>query len=273
MSQTTYLTSPLAGRNGMVADLSLSNIDSYLAENAITYGLIVQQGTEEHQAKAVAELPAVDPDAITLTPLASAVTDQDFVLADFDGDDEGGPYIPARTITFLLNAHADWDPTQMRVVYIAADGTIQEAILDIPDGGDVELKTSIPAGGLRSIHLPAQTGTNGTLTVGLDNTVVELQKEYFPGVAVYAPGVEPSVAAVGDVDATDALGVLTKGRLWVTVEADVEKGDPCYVRMVESGSDLRGQARGSAAVGFARYPGAVFHSAASADAVAQLELS
>jgi hypothetical protein len=256
----------------MVADISLSRIDSYFAESVITYGLVVQQGTLDNQALAIAELPVADVDAVTATPLASAATAQEFDVTDFDGDDAGGPYIPARTLTFALNSHADWLATQMRCIYVGADGVVGEFLLDIPANGNVILESPFAISELLAVKLPAQGGTNGTITIGLDVTDVALQRKYFPGVAAYAPGTEPSVAAVGDADVEDAVGVLTKGRIWVTVEAAVTKGDPCYVRMVESGSDLRGQVRGSAAANFALLAGAVFVTSADTDAVAQLEM-
>lgn len=271
MSQTVYTDTVTIGRAGQHADSGPGRVEGKAAESAITWGNVVQRGTSDNQFASIAALPAADADAVA-TALASAATAQTFVAASFDGEIGAGLITPPRTVRLLLNAHADWDATLLQITYITADGTEKTDIIPIPDAGDVILKTQSPVMRVVSIDLPAQTGTNGTIAVGVDNTEIALDRGHYPGVAMYTPGVEPSTAAVGDVDAEKSTDVLVAGCIYVIVEAAVEAGMPCYVRMVESGTDLRGQVRGDPAANFARLVGASFKTSAAIDGLAILEV-
>jgi hypothetical protein len=89
---------------------------------------------------------------------------------------------------------------------------------------------------------------------------------------MYDPATEPASATEDVADEQD-VNVLVKGTILVTVEAAVVAGDGAWVRVTESGSDLRGQFRGSYATGFARLEGASFKTSAAQDGLAVLELS
>jgi hypothetical protein len=273
MAQTEYNIVPEIGINGQQADNTPSSIKAAIAEGEVAFGHCVQVGTSDGQYKEIPALPAADGDAITTTPLASATSEQVFSgVGDFDGD-VGVSYItPARTLTFLLNAHADWLATQMRVVYRDVHGVTQVELLDIPVGGDVTLKTLRAASQIVSLTVPVQDGTNGTITVGVDNTLVELDRVNFPGVVLYRPAAPVDSSVTLDLADESVFDVMYEGTVWVTTEADTSQGDYVYVRVVEDGTDLRGQFSNAASSDFALLPGATYLTSASADGLAKLAL-
>lgn len=270
MSQTTYNTNYALGREGQIADTTNRQVDSFLAEGAIKYGLVVQQGTADDQVKAMAAL-AADPDAIVAT-LASSASPQTISGAGLDGAVGGNLISPAQSVTITLSNHADWDATTAVVYGLDADGNPISENLAIPNGGNATVTGLLSFSRVTSVYIPAQSGTGGTATVGTGATAVVLTRDKYLGVAVYDPMTEPYLST-SEVEDDEQLGVMVKGRVCVVTEAIVTKGAPCYVRTTESGGDVRGQVRGSPASGFALLQGAKFVTSAAADAIAVLELS
>ena len=271
MSQTTYNTALVKALQGMHADCGPYRVEGKAAEGELVWGSLVQRGTLDSQVTPVLILAAADVDAVTATPLTSTAAAQVFVAASFDGVVGAGLQVPAKTLSFAFNSHADWDATAMVITYETIDGEKTDIINVTNGGNDIQYSQS-PAQRLISIDLPAQTGTNGTLTVGFANTEVALSKRDFPGIAMYAPGVTPSTSTTGDVDDHDNVDILTAGVIWVLVEAAVTPGMPCYVRTVLNGTDLRGQLRGSPAAEFSLWNGGTFISTAAQDTLAKLEV-
>lgn len=270
--QTAYTTNMAIARSGLLADSAGAVILSRKAEAAMTFGLLAQQGTADTQVKPVAALIAADPDSITATPLASAATDQTITGASFDGL-YGDDNIPvAQRLSFVLNNHGDWDLTTMMVAgWGPSDEEIFESIV-IPNGGNTTLYSRQAFKRVREIFIPAQTGTNGTMYVGTDPTLVKLDNVTFPGIVLYDT-ISESYAATTEVAPYQQVSILHKGRVWVIVEAAVTDGMPCYVRMVEAGTDLRGQFRGTPAANFFPLPGAHFVTTqATVDGFAVLEI-
>jgi len=272
MSQTTYNLRPAVARVGMRSDLEPAAIRAAIAEGELSYGLLAQVGTSDKQMQLVQELAAADVDAITATPLASAASEQVFVAADFDGEIGAGQIVPPRTLTLALNSHSDWLDSTGVLAYRDASGKTQLERITIPANGNVELKSAQAVRQLVSVTVPTQTGTNGTLTIGVDNTSVELDRSHFPGVVLYAPGADVFVEATLDVADEASADVIVNGTVWVVVEDAVVKGDLVYVRVVESGSDVRGQFTGTAGSEVALLVGASFLTSAAGDGLAVVSL-
>lgn len=268
--QTTYGNAPGVARKGQKADAGYSDILSYVAEAAMTYGLLCQRGTTADQVKPVAALPSADTDSIA-TALATAASAQIFSLTDLDGVIGDGIITPAQRLTFTLNSHADWDDTDMTIVGLDADGNQLVEVVRIPNGGNATIYTASPVAQVERIHLPAQTGTNGTMDVGTDPTYCAYGALSYPGVVVYDPMVE-AYATATEVAAASQVSVMRSGRVRVEVEAAVTPGLQVYVRAVESGADLRGQFRGTPAANFFPLLGAYFVTTTGTDGFATLQL-
>jgi hypothetical protein len=257
MSQTSYSRNLTMAREGqLMIERSMCKLTNKIASAALKFGLILQRDGEK-SIKPIAALPAADDDSIVATPIASAATAQVITPASFDGVIGEAEIVPAQRLMFTLNNHGDWDDTVMKVVYKdAGDREIVEDVV-IPNGGNTILYTAGVASKLIRIELPAQTGTNGTMDIGTDPTYYELSRNSFPGPAVYDPAKE-SYAATTEVAQYQDVAVLERGEFAAVVEAAVTAGDPVYVRMVESGTDMRGQVRGTFAANFTLLPGARF---------------
>jgi hypothetical protein len=114
-----------------------------------------------------------DPDAIIASGVNSAITQQVLDSGDFNGVRGDGPFTPPRNVTLTLNAHADWDATNATVVGKDAFGRSQSETFAIPNGGGTTLVGTKVWSEITTITIPAQTGTNGTLLVGLGQVFAE----------------------------------------------------------------------------------------------------
>lgn len=115
---------------------------------------------------ALVALTAADPDSIIASGAASAVTAQTLDAADFNGvigDDE---IAPPRNLTITLNSHADWDVSTIVVTGKAPSGRTITENFAVPNGGAVTLTGTKVFKSVTTVLIPAQTGTNGTLTMG-----------------------------------------------------------------------------------------------------------
>lgn len=253
-------------------------VRSKIAEGAIRAGLLVSRGTSDDQVIPMAALPAADTDAIA-TLLASAASAVVFSDTDLDGAIGAGRIFPARGVSLTLNSHADWDATTAYVRGLDADGNRVTESFTIPDAGNatVDGNLGIAFSQVLSVHIPAQTGTNGTCDVGLvSDQSIELSTRDM-GVAVYDRVREPSATSTVTFDDEETLSVLYSGDIAVIVETAVVPGDAVGIRVVESGADLRGQfakmpAEDPAALAFAPLLGATFESTTAIDGVAIVRL-
>lgn len=275
MSQTSMAAAMTIARRGQLAQGGARDIVSARASAALTYGNLVMRGTGDRVVDPMSAIPVADVDAFIATPVATAATAQVFSGADFDGV-VGAGIVPgySQRASFTLNNHADWDDSIMKVVYENAHGVEVVEDVVIPNGGNTTVYTTGSVSVLKYIELPAQTGTNGTMTAGQEPTqpYLGLDPRVFVGVAVYDPAKE-SYAGATEVAANGEVSVMRRGRIYVQVEAAVTDGMPAYVRVVESGADLRGQFRGTPATNFVRLPGAHFVTTQSAaDGMAVLQL-
>lgn len=108
-------------------------------------------------------LMTADADGIA-TSHATAVTEVD--VTTFDGV-LGGTLSPSRNVTLTLNSHADWDATTGTVTGYDAAGRPQTESFTIPNGGNTTLTGTKIWSRITQVAIPAQSGTNGTFTVGV----------------------------------------------------------------------------------------------------------
>jgi len=274
----TDANDPSALKEGQIVRGAPALVRSKVAEGDIRAGLLVERGTSDQQVKPMAALPAADDDAIA-TALASAASAVVYSDTDLDGAIGAGRIFPARSLTLKLNSHADWDATTAYVRGLDGDGNPVTEEFTIPDGGNatVDGNFGIAFSEVHSVHLPAQSGTNGTCDVGLvsDQAMVLSCKDC--GVAVYDSAREPSDTSTVTFDDEDSLSVLYEGEIAVIVETAVVPGDAVGIRMVASGNDVRGQfakmpAEDPASLVFCPLVGATFESTTAIDGVAIVRL-
>lgn len=274
--QTSYSTDNAVGRAGMLADLSEPHSrDTGVASAALGVGLAVIKHATSRVVSPIADV-TLDVDSILASGGASAATAQVITTASFNGAIGTGRIVPAQQVTLTLNSHADWDLTTMTVYGEDADGsTIAEEVL-IPNGGNATISTKAAFGRVTGLAIPAQTGTNGTYTVGTAPTNAEYSRADLRGVAEWQGAHMPydtTTFTGGQYDANEDLPVITRGRVWVITEDAVAKGDRVYVRIVTASTDLPGQFGGDRSASFALVRGAHFVTAqASADGLAVIQL-
>lgn len=267
--QTTFGTDPAIAYAGSPADSTPRVTESFVAEGAPVVGLLCQRGTDKaRQVKPVVSLTAAAT-ALSASGLTSSASAQ--TITTFNGATGTGVISPAQQITLTLNNHADWDPTTAFVTYENAAGEVVTEPLQIPNSGNTTLSTVGAARRIVQIYLPAQTGTNGTFTVGTIPTSPVFSTRDFPGVAMYDASRMPYTTGNAYTD-DDDVPVIAKGRVYVTVEDAVTAGDPVYVRAVTSGADVAGQFGGERAANFGLLLGARYVTSASTDGLAVVEL-
>jgi hypothetical protein len=264
-------------REGMI-DVSYPNeLRSAIASGAIKAGLLCEYASDSVLApvvKAVAAVPATDANAIADTDIDMAASEVIVDHGDCDGVVGAGLINPCMRLSITLNNHADWDATIGKLVYETDDGSIVSEDLAIPNGGNTILYSSVPAARFIKFIVPAQTSANAKISeIGTVNTIgfVGVDRRHYIGVPVYNPADEPNVATAEYAD-KGSLTIMTKGRFWAVPEYACAPGMPVFVRMVLSGSDVRGQFTSVATDNFARLPNATWESTASADGLAVIEL-
>jgi hypothetical protein len=260
--QTSYSEFPLTARKGQLYDngqAQAHDVESARATAAAVPGsLVLLAGPTAGELEAADATPlaalTVDVDAIAET-VASAGTAQE--LTDVELDGVVGPDLmnPARQITFIPNGHADWDPSTVIIRGIDAMGNkiMDTALIATSTTGT----TSLFFARVDSVYIPAQTGAGGAATIGVAaNTGV-----YNPdtvGILIRDSSREP-LSTSDAVAADDRVDVLKSGKIFVEVEDTVpSKGAPAFLRVLESGSDLRGQWSGVGGAGFTEQPWACF---------------
>ena len=195
---------------------------------------------------AVAPRPAnaADIDAFVTTH-ATAASVQALVAADFNGVVGTQKMFPPRKITFVLNSHADWDATTAVVVGLDKDGNSQTENLTIPDGGNTTLTTTNYYAQLTSFTVPAQSGTNGSYTIGIASGMGEINGRHILGLAAYDAATPPeSTTGAGyEYAKGDVVPVVRRGQVWVKTENACKTDDLVYVRVVATGSEETGSFR------------------------------
>jgi hypothetical protein len=253
MSQTAYSNAPALARAGMLADSFESQQIAAVASGSVRVGYgaqILAQATGIRPAL-VGEIaaPAVDVDAVIAT-IASAAAAQTVTSLDGVGVGGSGALMnPARKLSLTTNSHADWDATTAIVRGWDAAGNYAEATILIPNGGNTTAAQveDVFFSRVKELYIPAQTGTTGTATLGVTADIGEFAQGTLV-LPLYDASREPYNSSNQYVD-EDPMQVLKRGRAWVALVAGTA-GQQVFVRMVESGSNYRGELRGGAATGF-----------------------
>jgi hypothetical protein len=264
-------------REGMIDNAYPNELRTVIASGALKAGLLCEYASDGGLApvvKAVAAVPATDANAIADTDIDMAVTETIVDHGDCDGVVGAGLINPCMRLSITLNNHADWDATIGKLVYETDDGSIVSEDLAIPNGGNTILYSSVTAARFIKFIVPAQTSANAKISeIGTVNTIgfVGVDRRHYIGVPVYNAADEPNVATAEYAD-KDSLTIMTKGRFWAVPEYACAPGMPVFVRMVLSGSDVRGQFTSVATDNFVRLPNATWESTAAADGIAVIEL-
>jgi hypothetical protein len=252
MSQTSYSNAPALGRAGQI--VNAKECLSAVASGSVRVGFGAQILTEATGMRPalVGEIaaPAVDVDSVIAT-IASAASAQSVTSLDGAGVGGAGALMsPARKLALVLNSHADWDATTATVYGYDAHGLQCQATFTIPNSGNatVAQNEDVFFSRVLSLSIPAQSGTNGTATLGV-TADIGLFAQGSLLLPAYDASREPYTSSNQYSD-EDPMSVLKKGTMWVALVAGTA-GQQVFVRMVESGANYRGQLRGGPATGFA----------------------
>jgi hypothetical protein len=108
-----------------------------------------------------------DTDAIIASGVGSTTGVQNISGASLNGIRGANVFLPARNLTITLNAHADWDATTIVVTGKNASGVEHTEDFLVPNDGGVTLTGTKQFTQVTNVMIPAQSGTNGTLTMGV----------------------------------------------------------------------------------------------------------
>ena len=258
------------------------NVLSRIASGSIRFGILVYKASADSDFL-VKQPPAPvylgDADSIK-TNGASTAGIVTYSGADFQGALGAAEFDYPMNLTLSNNAHADWDAGTWHIYGETAPGELAyDRWTQAADVANTELLTDfrIRFSKVHSIVRPAQTGTNGTFTIGTGLLLGEVTRGRCPGIALAIRGYEALATPVGYSD-KQALDVLAAGEVWVLVEDAVVEGQQAYVRLVATGGEVRGAIRGTPDGTIGTAPdcspihNAKFTSAAGAGAFARLQL-
>lgn len=239
--QTSYDAAPAVGYAGQIADASaFEAVPAVVDTNAITAGLVVLKGTADGQARPIlsTDEPTGDVDAF-VTTASTAASKVSITGASLNGVLGATVFWPPRNVTFTLSSHADFNATVAMVRGLDAFGAPQEETFNIPDAGNVTLTGNCAFSQITSIEIEAQGGTGGSYTIGVGVALGPLDRQVM-GVAMYDATREPGTFAD-----EDPVTIVRSGRVLMTSEGTVTRGDPVYVRVVATGGEVRGAVRGT----------------------------
>lgn len=243
--QTAYQEHPDLYLEGQIvrADLVISKI----AGAAIRMGRPCYHidGDDAEETNPMTDISAQDVDSIILTGVSTAGT-QLYVPGggtglDFDGAGIGGTdglITPvARNLRIVFNNHGDWDATTGIARGLDPYAQYMEENSSIATSADL---TGIRLfRKLYSYFVPAQTGTNGTFTLGVGTLLGPLMGDVFHGIAAFDAS-HPQAATPVGYSQYEAVTILRKGVVAVLAEVAVEPGDPVYSRFVVGGGEVIG---------------------------------
>lgn len=156
----------------------------------------------------------VDVDAFK-TNIGSTTGVQTFTGADFQGLIGQGVLASPRQITLTLSSHANWDATTATLIATTIDGTSVTESLSIPDGGNATLTTSGYYVASTSLSIPAQSGTNGTATLGYGSKIAsglyEAQLDKSGGACYGCWGATAVLPATGNVSKRGTFAIRDGG--------------------------------------------------------------
>lgn len=238
--QTTYSASFPVGYPGMIADSGWPNdLRSCIAAVAVAAGIAVVTGTTEQACRppAATDAAAASATAIIATGGASTAGIQTLTGASLNGAVGVGTMFPPRNLTFTFSSHADWDATTAVVTGKDENGNTITENFAIPNNGNATVTGAVLFTSVTQIVIPAQSGTGGTFTVGTGLLLGNIEQRVI-GVAV-----RDALTLPGGFIATQTVGVMRKGRIWVTSEDATSPESPAYVRFQVTGSQVYGAFR------------------------------
>lgn len=203
--------------------------------------------------------PAADVDAIVTSFTTSTGVQTLNDSAEMAGVVGLSEMQPPRNITFVLSNHADWDATTAVLTGVNYLGQTVSENISIPNGGNATVTSTGLFKSVTSIVVPAQSGTGGTMTVGIAAITAPVIGE-FKGVAVRQP-IKTTIATGGlygypgqtstlvtaDYVDSEAVPCLETGAIWVYSEEAISDGDPVYVRVASgAGGSVLGAFRNDA---------------------------
>jgi hypothetical protein len=227
MVQLAYTSAPAKAVAGMPYDTAVvRDTLSKAAETGFPPGILLVYGAAED----VCTPPRiVDVDAI-ITNIASAATPQTLSGASLNGVIGDAAVNPSAKLNLVLSSHADWDATTAVVTGKRNGVTITENFA-IPNGGNATVAGTKVFDDVTSILIPAQSGTGGTATLGVQgNYDTGDIKRSAIGIAWY-----DATKETGPWEVQDMVPVMHRGRIWVPTE-----------RVVASSSQQLGALRGTA---------------------------
>lgn len=235
--QTSYPAAPGPGYAGQLADTGPHYIVSGIASAEIVAGIVVMR-SDAGQGVAPPTAAVASATAIIATGGASTAGIQTLTGAAFNGAIGGRAMRPPRNLVVAFDSSTDWDPTTAVVTGIDADGEIiteDFAVATSASRTGTKLFASVT-----SVSIPAQTGTGGTFTMGIGSLLGDMTGS-IAGAALYDAAREPGAFAP-----YASVGVLRQGRVRMTAEAGSGAGQPVWVRIIATGSEVVGAVRGTA---------------------------
>lgn len=231
----TYSADATVGVPGGLADQGPNDIVSASASASTNAGQLVIRSTADRVCRPLVtgDTPAADADAIA-TVIATATTAVNAVTTALDGAVGQTAFWPPRNVTLTLNSHADWDPSTIVVEGLGANGEPVSEAFEVPNGGNVTLTGTVAFSQVTAVKIPPQTGASGTLDVGLGVKIGPINRK------VYGIAQHDTTRETGPYEVYEEVPIVRKGRVLVTAETAVTRGDPVYVRFVVSGDEAYG---------------------------------
>lgn len=243
MTQTTYSEQSKAVA-GLIADIrGLAGFGKFsvLATEDLWPGTVLywsDQNNRKTQNPPDFEQSTDDTSSL-LTSTSTSTSEQ--TITSFDGSTGDGPLNYGYKVIASIDASADWDDTRLRIKgRVAETGRVETEELHIPDGGDVDLVTVRDFDRIDEVVLDAQSGSNGSFTLGYEGPPEVASKESVAGIALRKAATKET-AKGSDVkhENEDVFTVARQGPVWCEIDQDVSVGDDVYVRVVADASGER----------------------------------
>lgn len=157
-TQSIRLTPAAASAAGELFEVSIGGV-------LFSYAALITD-TGDDVVNALVALMGDVATSIIASGVTSTTGAQDISGTALNGAIGGGPISPPRNAKITLNAHADWDATTAVLTGRDVNGLLQTENFTIPDGGSATLVGTKVFSQITNLHIPAQSGTGGTLTMG-----------------------------------------------------------------------------------------------------------
>ena len=245
MSQTTYTQTPAKAYPGMPADSGFKDDIATVVEETlgIEPGLLVVRGIGGDKTARLVPAVLADPDSLKLS-IASSPSPATYTAGDFDGAIGVGRIEPPAKIDLIFDSNANWDATDVTVIFKDENGVQVTEVIALADTGGVTLTPTKFASFIESVALEAQSGTGGLLTIGTSATVT-LEGGSVLGFTLrtHKDRLDGTTTDNENYEDEDEMPVRRDGRLYVVVENAFVAGDRVLVRVVATGAEQLGAVR------------------------------